>query len=180
MVEGDGCRRDEPPRKDPMISRQEKWDRRFIDLARHISTWSKDPSTQVGAVIVDAENRVVSVGYNGFPRHVADTDMRLNDRELKYKIVVHAERNAMLFARQSLAGCTIYTWPFMSCAACTGMAIQAGIERHVAPINDNPRWAADFELSKQMFREAGIALDLLVVEPTSFCAIRSRNATRRS
>jgi dCMP deaminase len=149
-----------------MNTRQERWDRRFLELARHISGWSKDPSTKVGAVIVDPDNRVVSVGYNGFPRGVADLEHRLNDRELKYKIVVHAERNAMLFARQTLTGCILYVWPFMSCAACAGMAIQVGLARHVAPLVTNPRWDADFELSKQMFREAEVALDLLVVEPT--------------
>jgi dCMP deaminase len=148
---------------DAFKARQEKWDRRFIELARHISTWSKDPSTKVGAVIVDCEHRVVSVGYNGFPRGVADAEHRLNDREMKYKIVVHAERNALLFARQALTGCTIYTWPFMSCSACTGMAIQSGIVRHVAPLNDNPRWVEDFKISDTMFAEAGVALDLLEV-----------------
>ena len=149
-------------------ARQEKWDQRFIELARHVGSWSKDPSTKLGAVIVARDLSVVSVGYNGFPRGVHDTDERLNDRETKYKIVVHAERNAILFARRDLAGCTLYTWPFMSCGACAGMAIQAGITRCVAPYSDNPRWVADFDLSRQMFEEAQVRLDLLAATSNEF------------
>lgn len=73
------------------------WDDRFLELATVISSWSKDPSTQVGAVIVDDDNRVISIGYNGFPKGIKD-DHRLSNRDLKYEMVVHAEANALLFA----------------------------------------------------------------------------------
>ena len=142
------------------MNRQEKWDRRYLELARHVSTWSKDPSTQTGAVLVSPENFVAALGYNGFPRGVEDSEARLNDRETKYKLIVHCERNAILAAKRDLTGFTLYTWPFMSCAVCAGMVIQAGITRAVANFNDNPRWQADFELTKQMFHEAGVKLDL--------------------
>lgn len=141
--------------------RVEKWDRRFLELAQYISGWSKDPSTKVGAVITDAKNRVVSVGYNGLPMGVEDTDERLNNRDLKYKMIVHGERNAMLFAGRSIDGCTLYTWPFMPCSVCASMVIQTGISRVVAPFSDNPRWAEDFKLSEQLFSEAGVKLLLL-------------------
>lgn len=143
------------------MKRSEKWDRRYLDMARLVSTWSKDPSTQTGAVIVDPELRVVSVGYNGFPVGVADTDERLHNRETKYKLIVHCERNAMLFAKRDLEGCTLYTWPFMSCAPCAGMVIQAGIKRCVAPLNNNPRWVEDFKMATMMFTEAGVEVDLI-------------------
>jgi dCMP deaminase len=143
----------------------EKWDLRFLELARHISGWSKDPSTQTGAVIVDSDSRVVSTGYNGFARGVVDSSERLNDRETKYKMVVHCERNAVIFARQDLRDCTLYTWPFMSCGPCAAMMIQAGIKTVVAPPNDNPRWQADFELAKEMFKEAGVAVRLVGGQP---------------
>ncbi len=136
------------------------WDERFLALAEHVAHWSKDPSTQTGAVIVDANRRVVSLGYNGFARGVDDTPERLNDRETKYKMIVHCERNAILFASGNTAGSTLYTWPFMSCAPCAAMIIQAGVIRCVAPQNDNPRWAPDFLLSKEMFKEAGVELVL--------------------
>ena len=69
------------------------WDLRFLDMSQLISSWSKDPSTQVGAVIVDSNNRVVSVGYNGFPQGISD-DYRLDNRETKYKMILPAECNA--------------------------------------------------------------------------------------
>ena len=142
-------------------SRQEKWDRRFLALAEHIAQWSKDPSTKAGSVIVDADNRVVSVGYNGLPRGIRDTPERLENREVKYKIIVHAERNAILIARRSVAGCTLYVWPFMPCATCASEVVQAGIVRVVAPPSDNPRWIDDFRLSQELFQEAGVSLLLL-------------------
>ena len=138
-----------------------KWDLRYIVLARHISEWSKDPSTQTGAVIVAPNGSIVSVGYNGFARGVVDSPDRLNDRETKYKMIVHCERNAIIFAQRSLLDCTLYTFPFMSCSPCAGMVIQSGIKRCVAPLNDNPRWQADFCLTEQMFKEAGVELSLV-------------------
>jgi dCMP deaminase len=140
--------------------RQVKWDIRYLQLARTVASWSKDPSTKTGAVIVSPENFLVSIGYNGFPRGVEDTSERLNDREQKYKLIVHCERNAIISAKRDLTGSTLYTWPFMSCAPCAGMVIQTGIKRCVAPLNNNPRWQADFELTAKMFSEAGVVLDL--------------------
>lgn len=137
------------------------WHRRFMDLAMHVSEWSKDPSTKVGAVIVDADRRVVSLGYNGFPRKVVDSPERYDNRELKYKIILHAERNAIIFAREPLKGHTIYTYPFAPCATCASMIIQAGITTVVAPFSDNPRWQEDFALSQQLFAEAFVLLHIL-------------------
>lgn len=138
----------------------DKWDARFLDLARYIAQWSKDPSTQTGAVITRGR-QVVSVGYNGLAAGVYDLPERLNEREVKLKMIVHCERNAMLYAKQDLTGCTLYTWPFMSCAPCAAMVIQAGINRCVAPYADRPKWAEDFKLATDMFQEAGINLLLV-------------------
>lgn len=137
------------------------WDRWFLGMAEYISTASKDPSTKVGAVIVDENRRIVSCGYNGLPQGVEDTEERLNNRELKYKLIVHGERNALLFAERSVKGCTLYTTPFMPCSVCAGMVIQAGIKRVVAPYSDNPRWAEDFKLTEQLFSESEVELVLL-------------------
>lgn len=138
--------------------KSQKWDNRFIDLAYLVGSWSKDPSTKVGAVIVDKNNRIVSVGYNGFPTGIID-DERLTDRETKYKIVVHGEINAILFASKDLAGCTLYTVPFEPCPRCAGLIIQSGIKRVVAPKNTNDRWEEDFQISRQLFSESNIELD---------------------
>lgn len=137
------------------------WDQWFIGLAKYISTASKDPSTQVGAVIVDKQNRVISTGYNGFAKGVKDLPERLQDREVKYSIVVHAEINAIVFATQPLQGATLYLYPFLSCSQCSSIIINAGIKRVVAPINDNPRWKSSFEMSKSIYHEAGVQVVLL-------------------
>ena len=73
-----------------LYSREGLWTRRYINLAKEIATWSKDPRTKVGAVVVGKEGQILSQGYNGFPRGIEDREERLNDREQKYRYVVHA------------------------------------------------------------------------------------------
>lgn len=136
----------------------DKWDLRFLKMAKEISEWSKDPSTKTGAVIVDGDRRIVGTGYNGFAPGVLDTDQRLNDREIKYKLVVHCEVNAMILAERPVKGYTLYTWPFMSCAPCAAIMIRAGIKRCVAPQNENPRWKDSFALTRIQFEEAKVEL----------------------
>jgi dCMP deaminase len=146
------------------IDRQAKWDERWLKTAEYFSRWSKDPSTQTGAVIVDSKQRLVSVGYNGFPRGVDDSPERLNNRDIKLQLIVHCEVNAILFAPRSLEGCTLYTWPFMSCSRCAVQVIQAGIKRCVAPPipeNKAANWAKDMGVARALFREAGIQLDII-------------------
>jgi dCMP deaminase len=139
----------------------EKWDERFLRLAEHISTWSKDPSTAVGSCIVRPDRTIASLGFNGLPRLVDDSHDRLYDREKKYPMTIHAELNAILNAKEPLAGFTIYIFPFHPCAPCAAAIIQSGITRVVAPVSDNPRWTASFELARMMFSEAGVAVDLV-------------------
>lgn len=137
-----------------------KWDRRFLKMAELIGSWSKDPSTQTGSVIVDGFNRVISMGYNGFPRKIAD-DHRLHDRETKYSLVVHAEMNAILNSPRPVVGGTIYIHPFMPCDRCAVHIISAGITRVVSLIPDaerNERWGESFRRSRLIFQEAGVEL----------------------
>lgn len=140
------------------------WDRRFLTEAEHIAKWSKDPSTQVGALVV-RDRQILSTGYNGFPRGVADLPGRLNDREERLLRTVHAEANAVAQAARngaSLKGSTIYVWPFIPCSSCCVLLIQAGVLRIVAPDKPIPdRWRRSFELSRDMFTEAGVALCLI-------------------
>lgn len=141
--------------------RQLKWDRRFLALAEMVAGWSKDPSTQCGGVIVKPDKSIVSVGFNGFPRRIADTDELLNDRPEKYKRVVHSEMNAILSANGVPEGCTLYNWPGQSCSRCAVHVIQVGIVRVVAPKLDPEstfvqRWGDDMRLSEQLFAEAGL------------------------
>jgi len=138
----------------------EKWDRRFLDLASHISGWSKDPSTKVGCVVVGEDREIRSTGFNGFPRGIEDSMERLDDRELKYPLICHAEENAIMHAARigiSLKDCTAYvTWP--PCTRCARSLIQAGVVEVVYPGNIEipERWIEDFERSSSMMKEAGV------------------------
>jgi dCMP deaminase len=139
---------------------QRTWDIRFLELAQLVGSWSKDPTTQVGAVIVDDKHRVVSVGYNGFPRGVHDDEDRLVDRERKLHMTMHAEQNAILFAQRSIEGCTLYTWPIPCCAQCAGMVIQSGIKRVVSlDATLRPDWRKSFDIANTMFKEANVETD---------------------
>lgn len=135
------------------------WDGRFLQMAALVATWSKDPSTQVGAVITRGKF-VVSLGFNGHPSGIEDSVSRLNDREMKYRTIIHAEMNAILSARQPLEGCTLYVVPFMPCSNCGSVIVQAGIKRVVTLENKNERWAESFEITRSIFAEAGVELVL--------------------
>lgn len=121
---------------------------------------SKDPSTQLSAIITDRFNRVVGMGYNGFARGVEDTQERLQDRTTKYAMIVHAEPNAILIAGDRCIGGTIYTWPLMTCSNCAALVINSGISRVVSVMDKEREDRWDCDLSKIMFEEAGIDLCL--------------------
>ena len=109
------------------------WDRRFLAVAMQVSHWSKDPSSKMGAVIANTDQRLVALGYNGFPKQVEDCQSRQYNKKVKYEIVVHAEANALLIAGSAAVGGTIYLYgPRPICARCAGILIQAGIKRAVA------------------------------------------------
>lgn len=134
-----------------------KWDQRFLDLAAVVATWSKDSSTQVGSVIVDKRNRVVSLGFNGFPHGVQD-DIPF-ERDEKLRRTIHAEGNAILHARGNTEGCRIYV-THTPCARCAALIIQAGITQVITPPSTSThfevRWADDIASAQQMFLEAGV------------------------
>lgn len=142
---------------------QDKWTERFLALADHVSQWSKDPSTKVGAVIVRPNRTLVSVGYNGFPRGTEDYHQLLEDRATKIKRTVHAEVNAILTAGETLTGCTLYVTPLYPCAACAGIIIQSGIRYVIARMaSDVPeRWMEDFNTAARMFKEAHVEVTLV-------------------
>ena len=140
---------------EPSSKTPDKWDQRFLDLARHVAQWSKDPSTNVGCVIVNADKTIASIGYNGFPRGVIDDADRLHDRDTKLAMTLHAEDNAILSANQQLDGCIAYTWPMPPCSTCAARLIQAGVVRVVAP-SPGSRWHESCLLGQTMMREAGV------------------------
>ena len=132
-----------------------KWDRRFLELAELVATWSKDPGTKVGACIVDFQKRIVSVGFNGPPQGVDDTFV---DRDQKLRRTIHAEANALHFAHRNVTGCTMYiTHP--PCAPCAAHIIQRGIREVCFPTPNEEfleRWRVDMDEAMRMFMDAGV------------------------
>jgi len=141
---------------------EEKWDRRFLEMAKLVSSWSKDPSTQCGAVITKG-NRIISLGFNGFPKGVSDLPERYNNRETKYKMTIHAEVNAILFSDPCIKNCTIFVYPMLPCSRCACQIIQTGIKKVVSikPSEDLLfRWGNEIKISKIMYKEVGIEVKL--------------------
>ena len=135
------------------------WDDYGMSLARAVAAKSKDPSTQVGCVILDQESRHVSSGYNGLPRGIPDDLKILADREVKLSLALHAEENALLFAQRSLAGCTLYVWPMPPCSRCAAKIAQVGIKRVVATApsaEHRERWGWSLDLARWVYDQAGI------------------------
>lgn len=149
----------------------ERWDHHFIKLAVAHARMSKDPSTRVGAIIVGPDREIRSAGFNGFPRGIADTPERLNDRDTKLRLVVHGEMNAILAAARvgiPLKGCTLYlaatdqsgtVWGGAPCTRCTVEIVQAGIQHIVAPpLRLAPsRWHDDCAFAQSLLDEAGLS-----------------------
>ena len=119
-----------------------KWDTRQLDLAERVASWSKDPSRQIGAVAVGSKGQVLAQGFNGFPRGIVDTADRYNNREIKYKYVVHAEMNVIYNATYngvSLDGSTLYVSGLPVCSDCAKGIIQVGISRVVMKEENIPQ-----------------------------------------
>ena len=157
---------------DPSVSTNWKeWNRRFLEMAKNTSTWSKDPNTQCGAVAIGSDRRILSVGYNGFPRGIMDNKERWDDRETKYKFVVHAEMNLIYNACHngvSLSGATLYIVGLPVCHECAKGVIQVGFSKvimsseYFKPNKTNEKWLTSFADTSAMFEEAGI--DFRIIE----------------
>lgn len=146
-----------------MVGVSKKWDQRFLTLARLVGSWSKDPSTQVGAVVVRPDKTVASLGFNGFPRFMEDRDTRLVNRPDKYDRTVHAEMNALLFTRERLDGFTMYV-TFPMCHRCAVHVVQAGIKRVVCGVmneDDQSRWGESANRAVEYLRECGVGVDFV-------------------
>ena len=138
------------------------WNEYFMGLAHYVATRSKDPSTKVGAVIVDTDRRIVSTGFNGPPRGTDDV-AAFNNRNVKLMRVLHAEENAILFAMRSVRGDAMDTTPH-PCAHCAAVIVQAGIQ-HVyhPPVSASfmNRWYEQINQAQAMFREAGVSREVV-------------------
>jgi dCMP deaminase len=143
-----------------------KWATRFLHLARVVSSWSKDPSTRVGAVIVSQEGDPISFGFNGFPRGVRETPTRM-ERPLKYEFSVHAEENAIYLAKRDLKG----TVMFVTCFPCTEKYVKAIIQAGIAVLGVDKNYkkgkeddpyssvhSAGNSIGREMLQEAGVTI----------------------
>jgi dCMP deaminase len=145
-----------------LLLRSEEWHKRYLGLAREVASWSKDPSRKIGAVAVGNKGQVLAQGYNGFPRGISDDETRLNNRELKYKYIVHAEMNLIYNATYngiSLDGSTVYVTGLPVCSECAKGLIQVGVRQVIMPEEDANRddfWSKSFETTIELFGEAGI------------------------
>lgn len=138
---------------------ESKWIARFLDLTKEIASWSKDSGTKVGAVIVRPDRTICSVGFNGFPRGIEDSPSAIADRDTKLLRTIHAELNAILSAKESLVGYSLFVWPFQPCSQCAAAIIQSGIVDVYCPFNDHlahERWSESFKSALQMFDEAEV------------------------
>lgn len=135
------------------------WDDYFTAIAFLSAMRSKDPSTQVGACIVNPERRIVGIGYNGFPAGCSDDALPwgrqgASQLDTKYPYVVHAEVNAILNSRGSVAGCTLYVALF-PCNECAKLIIQSGI-REVVYLSDKKAGSQQMVASRRMLSMAGV------------------------
>lgn len=142
-----------------------KWDIRYLKLAREISSWSKD-GTKIGAVAI-RNKRVLVTGYNGFPEKISDTPERYQNREIKYKLVIHAEMNCVLQAVQhgiDLTGATFYIYGLPVCDNCAKHIVASGVVRVVCCYDQSkqhsPQWIEGVKFVDELFTEAGIGLEI--------------------
>ena len=156
-----------------------KWDHHFLRLALDHSDMSKDPRTRVGAVITTMDGTPRSDGFNGFPRGIADNAARLGDRDVKNRLMVHAEQNALMNALRngvSTLGCRLFiactddtgeVWGGAPCASnCVKLVIQAGMVEVVCyPGKRDTQWQAEIDESIALMAEAGMRLRIVAKPP---------------
>lgn len=147
----------------PLVeSQRDSWDQVFLRLAKEVASWSKDPSTKVGAVAVGPKRNVLAQGYNGFPRGIFDYAERYNDKPTKYMYVVHAEMNVIYNATYngvSLDGASLYVYGLPPCSECAKGIIQVGIKEIITETQGIPKkWQDSWNFSKSMFDEAGVTV----------------------
>lgn len=144
-------------------SREDKWDRFYLEMALHVASASKDPSTKVGAVITRPDLTVASVGFNGFARNMKDDEALYANREQKYSRIIHAEMNAILNAHGPVEGYSLYV-TLAPCDRCSVFIAQAGIKRVVclAPTEEQKeRWGTSIDLARSYLEEASVSLKLV-------------------
>ncbi len=136
------------------------WIATHFNTAKYFGSISKDPSSKCGTIAVTEDNRLLSQGWNGFPRGVADTAERLENREVKYGLVVHSEQNCIYnaaYSGVSLKGSFFFTHaPIHVCNDCAKGIIQSGVKQAYMCVDPTraDAWLEKFEITKVLFKEA--------------------------
>lgn len=143
-----------------MNSKFTNWDYRFMQMAELVASWSKDISHKIGAVIVDKNNRIISTGFNGFAKKIKDSKKRLAIKDIKRTLMLHAEVNAILYAKKDLTDCTIYVYGLPCCCNCASTIIQSGIKKVIYKNTRNggvsDYWHKNINMALALFKEAGV------------------------
>jgi dCMP deaminase len=147
------------------MARVPSWDHYFLEICRTVSRRSKDPDTQLGAVIVGPAHEIRSTGYNSLPRGIRDDVPERLQRPTKYLWMEHAERNAIYNAARhgtSMEGCTLYCG-LLPCMDCARAIVQAGIREVVVDAERVQMYSSEqynphFERIRELFDEAGVVL----------------------
>lgn len=135
---------------------------RYMGIADSVALWSKDPEAKVGAVAVSPQGNIVSTGFNGFPRGILDSQERLNDKEVKNSIMIHAEMNCIINAASQgvpLHSCQIFVSGRGTCLSCAKALIQVGVAEVIMKKSDreaSEKWLKDIEFAEMLYREASI------------------------
>jgi len=140
------------------------WKKRYLSLASEIAQWSKDPRTKVGAVAVGGVGQILATGFNGFPRGIEDSAYRLDVRETKNRLVVHAEQNCIYNATingVSLSGSTLFVAGLHICRECAKGIVQVGIAKVVIAKDEviKEGWEESIQEAKEILVEAGVVVE---------------------
>ena len=145
-------------------NRSNKWDKRFIEVARLVASWSKYPGAKMGAVLVK-NRRILATGYNGIPANIDDATVLEGDRYTRLAYTIHAEINAILNAAKhgaKVEGATIYI-NADPCVDCCKAMVQSGIKRIVVPQDSDAefskRWGGNLQLAQRLLSQASIVFE---------------------
>lgn len=141
-------------------------------MAKEVSSWSRDPSSKIGATVVSPKNIILATGWNGFPRNIKDTDERLNNREIKYKYTVHAEMNCIYnacYTGNSLDNSSLYVYGLPTCSKCCLGVVQSGINKVYMMYKKNiaEKWQEEFKFTESVFNEANVEYNIFYCEETN-------------
>lgn len=148
-----------------IVTSLEEWDLRLFALAGIAAGWSKDPRRKVGSVVVSADRRQFSPGYNGFPRGTPDTKQHLMDDNVRQQLMVHGEINSIVNSPFDVAGCTLYTTKY-PCHVCAGIIVNSGIVRVVCPPGDpdHRQWGVSYRAAAGILYNAGVEVEVITCD----------------